>query len=148
MKYRAVILLGGKTATGIEVPPEVVASMGTSKKPPVRVTIKGYTYRSTVAVLGGKFMVGVSEEVRKNAGVAAGDNVDVDMQLDTEAREVVLPDDFKRALDRDKAAKKFFEGLSYSNKRRLVGPIEAAKAAETRQRRIAKTVSLLHEGKS
>src|SRR5713226_8439218 len=101
MKFRAVILLGGKTATGIEVPPEVVASMGTSKKPPVRVTIKGYTYRSTVAVLGGKFMVGVSEEVRNNAGVAAGDNVDVDMQLDTVPREVILPDDFKRALDRD-----------------------------------------------
>jgi uncharacterized protein YdeI (YjbR/CyaY-like superfamily) len=114
----------------------------------VRVTINGYTYRSSIASMGGKFMLGVSNEVRAKAGVAAGQEVDVNIELDTEPREVVVPDDFKKALTKDKAATKTFEALSYSNKRRLVLAIEAAKAADTRQRRIEKTVGLLHEGKS
>jgi hypothetical protein len=148
MKFKTVIIQSGKTATGIEVPPEVVAGLGSSKKPPVRVTLKGYTYRTTVATMGGKFMVGVSEDVRQHAGVGGGQTVDVTMELDTEPREISVPDDMQRALDKDKAAKKTFEGLSYSNKRRLVEPIVAAKAPETRQRRIEKTVCLLHDGRS
>ena len=148
MKFRATVELNGKTATGIQVPAEVVAGLGSSKHPPVRATIKGYTYRSSVASMGGRFMLGVSAEVRQSAGVAAGDVVEVDLQLDTEKREVALPPDFKQALDKDKAARKTFDGLSFSNQRRLVDPIVQAKAAETRERRIAKTVSLLHEGRS
>jgi hypothetical protein len=148
MKFRATIQLGGKTATGIQVPAEVVASFGTSKRPPVRVTINGYTYRSTVAVMSGVYMVGVSAEVRDHAGVAAGDEVDVDMELDTEKREVPMPPDFAAALDQDAEARRFFEGLSYSNKLRNVLAIEGAKTPETRQRRIASTVSALHEGRA
>ena len=72
MRFRTKILQSGKTATGIEVPAKVVAALGSSKRPPVRATIKGYTYRSTVAVMGGTFMLGVSDEVRKAAGVAGG----------------------------------------------------------------------------
>jgi hypothetical protein len=71
MRFRGKILLGGKTATGIRVPDEVVASLGPSKRPAVRVTIGSYTYRSTVASMGGEFMLGVSAEVRANVGVAA-----------------------------------------------------------------------------
>ena len=148
MKFRATVELTGKTATGIQVPVEVVGGLGSSKHPPVRATIKGYTYRSSVASMGGRFMLGVSAEVRQSAGVAAGDAVEIDLQLDTEKREVALPPDFKQALDKDKAARKTFDGLSFSNQRRLVDPIVQAKAAETRERRIAKTVSLLHEGRS
>ena len=148
MKFRATVELTGKTATGIQVPAEVVAGLGSSKHPPVRATIKGYTYRSSVASMGGRFMLGVSAEVRQSAGVAAGDVVEIDLQLDTEKREVAPPPDFKQALDKDKAARKTFDGLSFSNQRRLVEPIVQAKAAETRERRIAKTVSLLHEGRS
>jgi len=147
-KFRATILSAGKTAAGMVVPPEVVASLGTSKRPKVRVTIKGYTYRSSVAVMGGKFMLGVSAAVREAAGVAAGETVDVDMELDTEKREVSVPADLTAALARDAKARKFFEGLSYSNRLRLVLAIEGAKTAETRERRIAKTVSGLHEGKA
>ncbi|MGA8923829.1 MAG: YdeI/OmpD-associated family protein, partial [Candidatus Dormiibacterota bacterium] len=87
------------------------------------------------------------EEVRKHSGVAGGDTVDLDLELDTEKREVSVPADLEAALDRDAKAKKFFEGLSYSNKRRLVIPIEDAKAPETRERRIAKTVEMLREGR-
>ena len=112
MRFRTKILQSGKTTTGIEVPAKVVAALGSSKRPPVRATINGFTYRSTVAVMGGKFMLGVSNEVRANAGVAAGDTVDIDLELDTEAREVPIPPDFAAALARNAKAKKFFEGLS------------------------------------
>jgi bifunctional DNA-binding transcriptional regulator/antitoxin component of YhaV-PrlF toxin-antitoxin module len=148
MKFQATILLGGKTATGIRVPPEVVASLGPSKKPAVRVTINGYTYRSTVATVSGEFMVGVSAEVREKAGVAAGDEVEVEIELDTAPREVTVPPDFAEALDADLAARRFFDSLSYSNKQRVVLPIEEAKTPETRQRRIAKAVTNLHEGRA
>jgi len=147
MKFRTTLLLGGKTATGVRVPPEVVASLGPSKKPAVRVTINGYTYRSTVATVSGEFMVGVSAEVREKAGVVAGDEVEVEIELDTAPREVTVPPDFAEALDADPAAQRLFDSLSYSNKRRVVLSIEEAKTPETRQRRIAKAVSNLHEGR-
>ena len=148
MKFRTVLLEAGKTATGIKIPAEIVESLGSGKRPAVRVTINGHTYRSTVAVMGGVYMVGVSAENRKSAGVAGGDEVDVDIELDTEVREVNVPADFNEALGLDAEAKRYFEGLSYSNKLRLVLQVEAAKAAETRQRRIAKIVGDLHEGRS
>lgn len=122
MRFRAVLQLGGKTATGIQVPDEVVASLGPGKRPAVRVTINGYTYPSTVAVMGGTFMLPVSAEVRAHAGVAAGDEVDVDLDLDTAPREVTVPADVTDALDRDPDAKGFFDGLSYSNKRASCSP--------------------------
>jgi hypothetical protein len=148
MRFRAIILLSGKTATGIQVPDEIVASLGSSKKPPVRITIGGHTYRTTVASMGGRFMLPVSAEHRISAGVAAGDEVDVDIELDTEPREVTIPPDFSNALDRDADARRFFDGLSYSNKLRFVLSIEEAKTAETRQRRIEKALSMLREGRS
>jgi hypothetical protein len=148
MKFRATILLGGKTATGIQVPPEVVAGLGSTKRPAVRVTINGYTYRSTVAVMGGEFMLPLSAENRAGAGVAAGDEVEVELELDTEPRAVSVPADLTDALDRDADARRFFDGLSYSNQRRIVLSIEDAKTAETRQRRIDKAVANLREGRS
>jgi Bacteriocin-protection, YdeI or OmpD-Associated/Domain of unknown function (DUF1905) len=148
VRFRATVELGGKTATGIEIPAEVVESLGSGKRPPVRVTVNGHTYRSSVATMGGRFMLPVSAEHRTSAGVAAGDEVDVDVELDSEPREVSVPADFAEALDRDPEAKQYFGGLSYSHKLRHVLAIEAAKAAETRQRRIAKAVSMLREGRS
>jgi bifunctional DNA-binding transcriptional regulator/antitoxin component of YhaV-PrlF toxin-antitoxin module len=146
MRFRATVELGGKTATGIRVPAEVVARLGPSKRPAVRVTINGHTYRSTVAPLGGAHMLPVSAEIRERAGVAAGDEVEVDIELDTEPREVTVPPDFAAALDRDADAKRSFDGLSYSNKRRYVLSIEEAKTEETRQRRIAKAIDTLRVG--
>ncbi len=148
MRFRAIVQLAGKTATGIRVPAEVVASLGPSKRPPVRVTINGHTYRSTVAPLGGEFMLPISAEHRESAGVAAGDEVDVDIELDTEPREVTVPPDLREALDRDANARRFFDGLSYSQKQRYVLSIEQAKTAETRKLRIAKAVSMLREGRT
>jgi Bacteriocin-protection, YdeI or OmpD-Associated/Domain of unknown function (DUF1905) len=147
MKFRATIELGGKTATGIEVPSTIVDGMGGGKHPKVRATMKGYTYRSSVASMGGRFMLGVSAEVRENAGVAAGDTVDVDIELDTEPREVTPPSDFAKALRGDPKAKRFFEGLTFSQKQRHVQSIEGAKTPETRQRRIDKAIGQLHDGR-
>ena len=147
MRFRTTLLQGDKTATGIEVPAEVVEAMGAGKRPPVRVTIKGHTYRSSIAVMGGVFMVGVSADVRKQAGVAGGDELDVDIDLDTEPRVLVVPPDFAAALDADADARRFFDGLSYSDRRRHVLAIDDAKTPETRQRRIAKSVATLHDGR-
>jgi hypothetical protein len=146
MRFRTKILAAGKTAAGIEVPPKVVEGLGSTRVPPVRVTINGYTYRSTVAVLGGKFMIGVSNENRKAAGVAAGDTVDVDLELDTQPRVLELPADFAKALDREPKARKVFEGLSYSKKQLLVLPVANGKTPETRQRNIDKALAALKKG--
>lgn len=146
MKFHALIEGAGKTAAGIEVPAEVVTALGQGKKPPVRVTIKGYTYRSTVATIGGRFMVGVSNEVRASAGVAAGDEVDVEMELDTAPREVAVPAELAKELAADPAAGKAFEALSYSRKRVLVDPVANAKTVETRDRNVAKALGSLRGG--
>ncbi|PZS26442.1 MAG: hypothetical protein DLM59_18325 [Pseudonocardiales bacterium] len=147
-RFRTALLLGGKTATGVEVPPEVVDGLGAGKRPAVRVTVNGHTYRSTVAVMGGVFMLGVSAEHRASAGVAAGDEVDVDLVLDTEPREVAVPADLAAALDADAEASRAFDGLSYSNRRRYAEAVEAAKKPETRERRLAETVAALREGRA
>ena len=148
MRFRATIQLAGKTATGIEVPEEVVAGLGASRRPAVRVTIRDHTYRSTIARMGGRYMLPVSAEHRSSAGVAAGDEVDVEIKLDTEPREVTVPPDLADALSRDPDAEQFFDGLSYSQKQWHVLSIEGAKTAQTRQRRIAKALSALGEGRA
>jgi hypothetical protein len=147
MRFRTTIELGGKTATGIRVPDEVVEALGAGKRPAVTVTINGFTYRSTVAVMGGVYMVGVSAENRAGAGVAGGDEVDVDIELDTAPREVAVPADFAAALDAEPAARRTFDGLSNSNKSWHVLQVQGAKTDETRQRRITKSVEILREGR-
>jgi transposase len=146
MRFRAKILSSGKTAAGIEVPAKVVESLG-SKRPKVRATINGYTYRSSVASMNGTFMLGVSVDVREKAGVAAGQTVDVDLELDTDVRDVAVPADLATALKAEPAAKRFFDGLSYSQRRWFVEGIESAKKPETRQRRVEAAVARLREGR-
>jgi hypothetical protein len=146
-QIRAEITATGTNTTGIVVPPEVVDALGAGKRPKVRVTIGNYSYRSSIASMGGVYMISVSAEVRAGAGVSAGDVVDVGIEVDTEPREVEIPPDLVAALEAESEARQFFESLSYSNKRRLVTPIVDAKTDETRQRRIAKTVEALRAGK-
>ena len=148
MRFRTTILQGDKTATGIRIPDEVVEALGSGKRPPVKVTINGFTYRSTIATVSGMPMVGVSAENRAGAGVAGGDEVDVDIELDTAPREVTVPDDFAAALDAEPKARATFDGLSNSNKGWHVTSIEGAKTDETRQRRIARSVEMLREGRA
>jgi len=146
MRFRSTVELGGKTATGIEVPANVVEKLGSGKKPAVRITIGAHTYRSTVATMGGRFMIPLSAENRTSAGVEAGDKVNVEIELDTEPRVVDVPADFAKALARDAKSKKQYGALSYSHQRRWVMSIDDAKTPETRQRRIEKAVSTLRDG--
>src|SRR5262245_59979697 len=143
MKFRAPLVLHGKTATGFDVPAEVVEALGGGKRPPVRVTINGYTYRNTVAVYGGQYLLGVSAEHRKGAGISAGDMLDVELELDTEPREVTVPADLAAALDGRRGARRGFDALSYSTRSRHTQSVEGAKTEATRQRRIAKIVEEL-----
>jgi len=148
VRFRTTIQQSGKTTTGIQVPEDVVEGLGAGKRPPVTVTINGYTYRSTVAVMGGRYLVSVSAEHRAGAGVAAGDEVDVDIALDTAPRQVTVPADFAAALDAEPEAQRTFDGLSYSNRSWHVLQVEGAKTDQTRQRRIGKSVDILKQGRA
>jgi hypothetical protein len=147
MRFCAPVELGGKTATGICVPDEVVSALGGGKRPAVQVAIGGHTYRTTVASMGGRFLIPLSSENRAAAGVAAGDEVEVDIALDTAPREITVPDDLAGALARDSQARQAFDGLAYTHRKEWVRWIEEAKKAETRSDRISKTVTALREGK-
>jgi hypothetical protein len=147
LKFRTTIELSGKTATGFEVPAEVVAQLGAGKKPKVKVTIGGHSYRSTVAVYGDKYMVPLAADNRNQAGVEAGEEIEVALEPDTEPRVVEVPEDFARALAAEPAARQTWDGLSYSNQRYHVLQIDGAKSEETRQRRIAKSIATLSQGK-
>ena len=148
MRFRTTVELGGRTATGMRVPPEVVDGLGAGKKPAVLVTIGSHTYRSTIASRGGVYLLPLSAENRAGAGVAAGDEVEVAVELDTEPREVAVPADLAAALADDDAARTAFERLPYSHQLRHVLAIEGAKTAETRSRRIASSVGLFQQGRS
>jgi hypothetical protein len=145
MEFRATVVLGGKTATGIQVPDDVVEKLGSGKRPPVAVTVGGYTYRTTVAPMGGEFWVPLAAEHRTAAGVVAGDEVDVVVELDNAPREVALPDDLSAAMD--DAARTAFGGLAPSHKKEWVRWVDEAKKPETRTARIEKTVEGLKAGK-
>ncbi|WP_257667329.1 YdeI/OmpD-associated family protein [Parapedobacter tibetensis] len=144
--FNTTILQEGNN-TGIQVPEDAVEKLAAGKRPPVKVTLNGFTYRSTIAVMGGRFLIPLSAERRTKANVKGGDQLDITLALDTEPREVELPNDFKAALNKNKKALTFFEGLSYSAKLRYVLPITQAKTEETRQLRIEKAITDLVAGK-
>ncbi len=145
MRFHTTLVQSGKSATGIQVPPEVVDQLGPGKRPAVSVTLRGHTYRSTIASMGGVYMLPVSAEIRGITGLAGGDPVDVEVELDTAPREVTVPTDLASALDAEPEARSFFQRLSYSNKQRIVLAIEQARTTETRQRRILQSVQALRE---
>lgn len=148
MRFTTTIQLEGKTATGFRVPPEVVEALGQGRKRlPVVVTIGSYAYRSTIAPYGDVFMLPLAAEHREAAGVAAGDEIDVDLVVDDAPRDVEVPADFAAALDAEPAARRTFDALSNSNKKFHTLNIEAAKSPETRQRRIEKSIATLREGR-
>ncbi|MBF8189273.1 DUF1905 domain-containing protein [Nonomuraea sp. K274] len=145
-RFRTTVELRGKTATGFEVPAEVVDAFGSGRRPAVTVTIGSHVYRSTVATMGGRFMLPLSAENRQAAGVAAGDEVKVELELDTAPRKAEVPADLAEALERAPEAKEFFESLPYSRKLRLILQVEGAKKPETRRRRVADTIAKLADG--
>jgi bifunctional DNA-binding transcriptional regulator/antitoxin component of YhaV-PrlF toxin-antitoxin module len=133
--------------TGIVVPDDVVEALGAGKRPPVLVTVNGYEYPNTIAVMGGRYLIGISAAIRKATGLKGGDPIEVSLRVADAPREVIVPDDFAAALAADPRARAFFDGLSNSLQRYHVDNINAAKADDTRRRRIEKAVGLFLEGK-
>jgi bacteriocin resistance YdeI/OmpD-like protein/uncharacterized protein DUF1905 len=130
---------------GLEVPPEVVEALGGGKRPAVTITINGHSWKSRVAIMRGRYLLGLSNANRQAAGVATGDQVEVQVEIDAEPRVVAEPADFARALDADPAARTAYDHLSDSHQRQHVHAIESAKKPETRARRIEKALATLRD---
>jgi hypothetical protein len=119
-----------------------------AKRFPIVATVNGYTWRTTVARMGGEFLLGLNRAVRQAAGVEAGDTVEVDLELDTAPREVEVPQALADALAADRAAREAFDRLAYTHRKEYVRWIEEAKRDETRQRRLAQALEMLRQGKT
>lgn len=143
MQFTTTVLQARKTATGLPVPPSVIEALGSGKRPAVVVTVNGgHTYRSTVGVMNEQFLVPLSAENRAAAGVAAGDSVEVSLEVDTLPRSVDVPEDLSAALQ-EAGGRAAFDTLSNSRQRALADPVSQAKAPETRARHIEKAVESL-----
>jgi Bacteriocin-protection, YdeI or OmpD-Associated/Domain of unknown function (DUF1905) len=138
----------GKNTAGFVVPDELVAQLGGGRHPKVRVRLNGTEFGTSIASMGGRFLLGVSAERRQAAGVTAGETYDVEIELDTGPRQLEVPEDFAAALDADPAARAFFDSLSFSNRQWHVLRVTGAKQAETRARRVAGSVAMLAEGRA
>ena len=147
MKFTAELLSTGKNTAGFEVPEHVVESLGGGGRPKVRVTVNGFTFRTSIARMGGRYLLGVSGERRTEAGVSPGDVVDVVVVLDTAERVVDVPEDRAAALAGDAQAKEFWDSLSYSKQQWHVLQVTSAKTDATRVRRIEKSIAVLREGR-
>jgi Bacteriocin-protection, YdeI or OmpD-Associated/Domain of unknown function (DUF1905) len=138
---------GSGNKAGIEVPASALERLGAGRRPAVHIDVNGYEYRSTVAVMGGRHLIGVSAQVRKESGLQAGDQVHVKLRVADTPRSVDVPDDFAAALDADPTAREFFAQLSNSLQRYHVDLVNGAKTDETRQRRISRAIELFLAGK-
>jgi hypothetical protein len=125
------------------VPAEVVRALDAGKRPKVAITINGHTWRSRVASMSGRFIVGISAANRSASGIALGDEVEIELELDTQPRVVAEPRDLAEILDADPLAREAFDHLPYGLRRKHVNAIEDAKSPETRQRRIARLIDTL-----
>ncbi|SKC58598.1 YdeI/OmpD-associated family protein [Krasilnikoviella flava] len=143
MRFRAVVEPAEKMK-GLEVPPEVVEALGGGARPPVVITVHGHTWRSRVAIMRGRHLLGLSRANREAAGLEVGTEVEVELALDTEPRVVVEPADLARALDADPVARTAYDSLPPGRRRRLVLDVDGAKQASTRARRIDKALAELH----
>lgn len=133
--------------TGIEVPEAMIEQLGAGRRPSVVVNVNGYEYRSTVGVMGGRHLISISAAIRRDTGLTAGDAIHVVLTLADGLREVTVPDDLAAALAADPAAGALFTKLSNSLQRYHVDNVNAARTAETRQRRIDRAISLFRQGK-
>jgi hypothetical protein len=147
MHFTSTLESAGKTAAGFEVPDAVMDGLAGGRRPKVRVTINGHTWRTSVGIVDGRSMIGIPVDQRAAARVTPGDVLDVDVELDTEVRDVVMPDDFAAALAPFLEARAFFDSRNYSERRWFVLGIEDAKTPETRARRVEKAVERLREGR-
>lgn len=143
IKFDTVLELGGKTATGFRVPASVVEQLGKGQRPPVVVTIRNYTYRSTVAAYTGEYFLPLAGVHREQIGLKAGDRFEAGVELDTEPRVIELSDDLAEGLSADPKLLEAFRAMSYSHQRQHAESVEGAKTEATRARRIEKVVEAM-----
>jgi Bacteriocin-protection, YdeI or OmpD-Associated/Domain of unknown function (DUF1905) len=136
-----------KTATMFRVPFDLGDAFGRAR-PPVKVTIRGHTWRTTPGVYDGVGQIVVNRAVKAATGVDAGDRVRVKMELDTQPRSVDVPADLQAALEGALGTEKAFAALSFTHRREYVEWVDEAKRPETRHRRIAATVERVRMGKA
>jgi Bacteriocin-protection, YdeI or OmpD-Associated/Domain of unknown function (DUF1905) len=147
LKLKSELLMFGNN-TGFEIPDSFVEELGGGKKPKVVATVNGFTFRSSIAHMGGQYLLGVSKERREAAGIAGGDVLELEIELDTAPRVVEVPPELATAFVANPKAKQFWDTISFSNQRWHAEQIERAKTDETRARRVAKSIGLLNEGKA
>lgn len=136
-------------AAAVVLDEEQVAAIGEgAKRFPVAATVNGYTWRTSVARMGGEFLLGLSREVRQAAGVEAGDTVEVEVALDTAPREVEVPEALTRALAGDDAARTAYEGMAFTHRKEYARWIAEAKREETREKRVAQALEMLRAGRT
>jgi hypothetical protein len=136
-------------AAAVVLDVENVAAVGEgAKRFPVVATVNGYTWRTTVTRMRGEFLLGLNRAVRQEAGVEAGNTVDVRLELDTVPREVEVPQALTDALAEDPAARAAFDRLSYTHRKEYARWIAEAKRDETRKRRVAQALEMLRQGKT
>jgi hypothetical protein len=145
--FRAHLVGTGKATCGIRVPDEIVEALGGGGRPKVVATLNDYTYRTSVARMGGEYWFGLASARGEESGLRAGDEVQVTLELDTAPREVEVPVELAAALDADPVAKAFFDGLSYSSKRVFTENVAGTQNPETRARRVEKAIGLMREGR-
>ena len=119
-----------------------------AKRFPVLATVNGYTWRTSVMRMRGEFMVGLNREVREAAGVHAGQTVNVKLALDSEPREVEVPEALATALAADPAASAAFDALAFTHRKEYARWVSEAKREQTRERRVAEALQMLREGKT
>jgi hypothetical protein len=141
MHFKTELLKSGGNTTGIEVPSEIVETLG--KRAAVKVSVNDYQFRSTIGTMGGKSLIPFSSEHRQASGINGGDPIDVEIELDAEPRTLAVPDDLAAALAADPQHATAFEKLSPSAKKAHITSVEGAKSADTRQRRIEKVIASL-----
>ena len=141
MRYQTTMAQIGNN-TGVPVPPEILDALGGGRRPAVAVTVNGFSYRSTVGSMGGESLVPFSSALRAESGIAGGDALTVDIELDTEPRTIEAPADLSEALD-SAGIRPAFDALSPSHQKAHVESVVSAKSEETRARRVAKVVTTL-----
>lgn len=144
MKFRAHVE-PPEPMRGLEVPQQVVAALGGGQRPRVTITINGHSWPSRVAIMRGRYLLGLSNANRQAAGVVTGEEVEVEVEFDAEPPVVVEPADFARALDSDPAARAAYDRLACSHRREHVRAIESAVKPETRARRIEQALAMLRD---
>jgi hypothetical protein len=144
MRLRLELVSHGGNTAGFEIPDEVVEELGGGRKPKVVVTIGPHTWRSSIVNMGGRFMLGVSMANREAAGVAAGQTLDLDVELDTAPRTVDVPDDLAAELASSAAARDAWATWSFTRQNEAARLLTEAKKPETRARRLEKVLADLH----